>query len=122
MGWGDIWGAIEGAMSSGIDDVEQFFGAGDTPQQAQQVAGQAAVGAAPSQTKSSWWEKAIMQSMPSIMGAAMKPKSAGRSAPVAPGGHGVQASGGTAMQPFQEVAKLADDNPLANIHQWSNLF
>lgn len=122
MGWGDIWGEVEGAMSSGVDDVEKFFGVGDTPQQAQQVAGQAAAAAPAAQTKSSWWEKAIKQSMPTIMGAAMKPQGVEPRAPVAPGGHGVQASGGTAMQPFQEVTKLADDNPLANIHQWSNLF
>ncbi|ASG63944.1 hypothetical protein CEW81_18320 [Kluyvera genomosp. 3] len=55
-------------------------------------------------------------------GAALKPKGGGARAPVAPGGHGVSANGGTAMQPFQQVTKMADDNPLANIHQWSNLF
>lgn len=136
MGWGDMWQTVEGAMSSGVDDVEQFFGDGDTVQQAGQVAaqtvpdtpamtGQGMTAANPQQagmTKSSWWEKGIQQMMPSIMGAALRPKNTGVNAPVAPGGHGVQASGGTAMQPFQEVTKMADDNPLANIHQWSNLF
>lgn len=72
-------------------------------------------------TNSAWWEKGIQQMMPAIMGATLRPKQQ-RQAPVAPGGHGVQASGGTAMQPFQEVTKMADDNPLAGIHQWSNLF
>ena len=145
MGWGDMWQAVEGAMSSGVNDVGRFFGVGDTAQQAGQVAagtvpdtpamtGQGMTASNPQaagltasnpqaagMTKSSWWEKGIEQMMPAIMGATLRPKQQ-RQAPVAPGGHGITASGSTAMQPFQEVTKMADDNPLAGIHQWSNLF
>lgn len=70
---------------------------------------------------SSWWEKGIEKAMPSIMGAAMRPQRQ-QNAPVSPSGHGVTANAATAMQPFQEVTKLASDNPLENLHQWSNLF
>lgn len=135
MGWGDMWQAVEGAMSSGVNDVEQFFGVGDTAQQAGQVAagtvpdtpamtGQGMTAENPKQaglTKSSWWEKGIKQMMPAIMGAALKPKGV-TTTPVAPGGHGVSASASTAMQPFKEVNQMANTNPLKNIHQWSNLF
>lgn len=127
-------------MSSGIDDVEQYFSAGDTPQQAQQVAadtvnqipnmtngdatkgapGQVG-GAGAAKTKPSWWEKAITGSMPAIMGAAMKQKPQIH-APMASAGHGVQANTQGIMAPFQEVERMADNNPLSNIHQWSNLF
>jgi hypothetical protein len=141
MGWGDLWSGVEGAMSSGVDSVEQFMGMGDTPAQAQQAVngtvpltpGQSGVGMSaesPAQAglsnqaagaASNWWEKAVQGMMPTIMGAAMRPHNS-PIAPVAPGGHAVQASGGTAMQPFEEVTKMASNNPLANIHQWSNLF
>lgn len=109
MGWisaiGDIAG---GAMKDlGMDDIfNTATSAGDAA---------AAAGGG------SWWEKGIEKAMPSIMGAAMRPKGQGYS-PVAPSGHGVTANAATAMQPFQEVTKLADNNPLAGIHQWSNLF
>lgn len=70
---------------------------------------------------SNWWEKGIEKAMPSIMGAAMKPQGVAH-APVAPGGHGVQANTSGIMKPFDEVRSMASDNPLDNIHQWSNLF
>lgn len=70
---------------------------------------------------SNWWEKGIEKAMPSIMGAAMKPQG-GAHAPVAPSGHGVQANTSGIMKPFDEVRSMAEDNPLDNIHQWSNLF
>ncbi|WP_436324401.1 hypothetical protein [Enterobacter cloacae] len=72
-------------------------------------------------SNSAWWEKGIEKAMPSIMGAAMRPK-AQHMSPVAPSGHGVTANPAPAMQPFQEVDKLANEDPLQNLHQWSNLF
>ncbi|MBF4178902.1 hypothetical protein [Lelliottia nimipressuralis] len=70
---------------------------------------------------SNWWEKGIEKMMPSIMGAAMRPKPQ-QHAMAAPGGHGVQANTSGVMKPFDEVREMADDNPLSGIHQWSNLF
>lgn len=107
MGWFDI-------AAGALEDI----GIGDGVTGGNAVTD--AVGAAGGGS-SSWWEKGIEQMMPSIMGAAMKPKMQ-QHAPVAPGGHGVQVNTSGMMKPFDEVRSMADDNPLAGIHQWSNLF
>jgi len=120
MGWMSAFSEIGDLVGEGVDAVEGWFSGGNgdvvpaTPGMKGQDISAAAGGG-------SWWEKGIEKAMPSIMGAAMRPKGQGHS-PVAPSGHGVTANAATAMQPFQEVTKLADDNPLAGIHQWSNLF
>lgn len=115
MGWA---GAFLGeGIESDLNSFTEGVGLGDVSEVASTKSTNALGGA----SGSNWWEKGIKQMMPAIMGASLKPKQQ-LHAPVSPGGHGIQASGGTAMQPFQEVTKMADDNPLSNIHQWSNLF
>lgn len=67
-----------------------------------------------------WATKAIEPVMTSLTQAALRP----RRDPVAPAaaGHGVNASAGGAMKPFQEVEKMANDDPLNGLNQWSHLF
>ena len=117
MGWlGSILG--EG-VESAANSISEGFGFGDVSQVATTMSDNGLEAKAAG--KSSWWEKGIEKAMPSIMGAAMMPKRQ-QNAPVAPGGHAVQANPAPAMQPFQEVDKLANEDPLQNLHQWSNLF
>lgn len=66
-----------------------------------------------------WAVKAIEPVMASLTQAALRPQHN----PIAPaGGHGVSASGAGAMKPFQEIEKMAGDNPLDGLNQWSHLF
>lgn len=105
-----FWGSV-GQVGAGLmEDIG--LGDGATGGTAAEVAGGAA---------SNWWEKGISQMMPSIMGAAMRPKAQQHATTGAPG-HGVQVNTGGMMKPFDEVRSMADDNPLSGIHQWSNLF
>ena len=121
------WGAIADIGSEAIDGVESMFGGDDGVPLTPGQGGGGMTAANPKQAGlssaggSSWWEKAVEKMMPSIMGAAMKPQVQQR-APVSPSGHGVQASTSGIMKPFDEIRSMADDNPLENIHQWSNLF
>ncbi|MDK9586734.1 hypothetical protein [Lelliottia wanjuensis] len=66
-----------------------------------------------------WATKAIGPVLMSLTQAALRPQHN----PIAPaGGHGVSASAAGAMKPFQEVEKMAGDNPLDGLNQWSHLF
>lgn len=105
-----FWGSVAQVGAGLMEDIG--LGDGMTGGKAAEAVGGAA---------SNWWEKGITQMMPSIMGAAMRPKPQ-QHAPVAPSGHGVQVNTSGMMKPFDEVQKMADDNPLSGIHQWSNLF
>lgn len=111
MGWASAFLGedVEGALNS----MSEGFGFGDVSEVA------STKGSSPDGT--SWWEKGVKQMMPSIMGAAMKPKPQ-QHAPVAPSGHGVQVNTSGIMKPFDEVQQMANDNPLSGIHQWSNTF
>ena len=115
MGWANFFvDGCEGALNSATESI----GLGDASEVKTTLSSNsidAASGA------SGWWEKGIQQMMPSIMGAAMKPKPQ-QHATAAPGGHGVQVNTSGMMKPFDEVRSMADDNPLSGIHQWSNLF
>ena len=116
MGWADFFGD---SFESGLNSMSEGLGLGDVS--AVNVT-QSQNGIDSSSGGSSWWEKGIEKAMPSIMGAAMKPKGIEPRAPAAPGGHAIQPNTSGIMKPFDEIRSMADDNPLENIHQWSNLF
>lgn len=116
MGWASFFGTD---FESDLNSLTEGLGFGDASQVDTTLSSngvEAATGG------SSWWEKGIEKAMPSIMGAAMKPKGMEPRAPAAPGGHAIQPNTSGIMKPFDEIRSMADDNPLENIHQWSNLF
>lgn len=140
-----IWSELSSMMATGADAVEGLFGMGDTAGQATTVAHSdpglsaglsaeeiggldadaaqpgAAEQALSAEDADSWVGDALKPAMQGILGAAMRPHAQAHAAPATPG-HGINASGGSAMEPFKQVLSMADDNPLANLHQWSNLF
>ena len=131
MGWADFFGdSFESGLNSapsvvsGSDAVPLTPAQGGGGMQAENAmqAGLSAQDGLSVSSSSNWWEKAIEKAMPSIMGAAMKPKGMEPRAPAAPGGHAIQPNTSGIMKPFDEIRSMADDNPLENIHQWSNLF
>ncbi|WP_310606716.1 hypothetical protein [Buttiauxella brennerae] len=70
--------------------------------------------------KNSWTGKILAPAMQQIMGTAMKPQVAPRSAA---GGHGVQANAATAAKVPETILKMATTGePLANIQSFSRLF
>lgn len=75
---------------------------------------------APSADPNAWVGRVLGPAMKQIMGTAMRPKPR---APMGGGGHGVNASGGTAAKVPDTIMKMATlDEPLANIHQFAGLF
>lgn len=136
MSWSDLF-------DSAADTVEGWFGGGDgeavpevvanqelssyKPQQSQLSAADVAdidggAKAPPvAKASSNWWEKPLKQIMPQLVGASLKQQPQQR-APVAPSGHGVNASTSGLMKPLDELRSTANNNPLADITKWSNLF
>lgn len=136
-----FWASAGDFVSSGVDTVEGWFGGSsgaDNFQQPDYTAMEevafgsgkeaekelnaiGAAGALNSGHENAWLGKVLGPAMQSIMGTAMKPKSTMR-APLGGGGHGVNASGGTAAKVPDTIMKLASDDPLSNIQQFSRLF
>jgi hypothetical protein len=85
------------------------------------ASGKAVNPAAAGVTDKSWATRGLSAAMPSIMGMAKGGRSMGGSS-VAPSGKGVSANTNGLMEPFEQVTKMANDNPLGSINQWSNLF
>lgn len=118
------WAGFGG--SSGADNFQQpdysamekaAFGTGKVAEEGLNAIGEA--GALNRGGDDEWLNKILGPAMQSIMGTAMKPK------PRAPmgGGHGVNASGGTAAKVPDTIMKMATlDEPLANIQSFSRLF
>lgn len=141
-----VWDSISSLAAEGVDSVETLMGMGDKPQQiaatantvAQDVGGydmpaanggvmtvgsNAASGLVGSpEDENSWVGDALKGAMPAILGAAMRPKPMQHAAAGGAGGSGISASGNGALAPFNEVTKMADNNPLDDIHSWANLF
>lgn len=141
-----VWDSISSLAAEGVDSVETMMGMGDKPQQiaatantvAMDVGGYDApaanggvmtvgsnavsglVGGA--EDENSWVSDALKPAMTSILGAAMRPKPMQHAVGGAGGAGGISASGNGALAPFNEVTKMAGNNPLDDLHAWANLF
>lgn len=119
-------------MSSAWSDVFSWIGFGDSQESVNIPFNGEVVPPTPGMQKAgvgggdvgghedAWLSKVLGPAMQQIMGTALKPNTA--RAPLG-GGHGVNASGGTAAKVPDTIMKMATlDEPLSNIQSFARLF
>ena len=107
MGWGSFIEAGAEMFSGAADEVAGVFQGG----------ADAVATAAPGD----WWSKGLTAAMPQILG--MTGKKGGNRAPTSTASaKPVNGNASSAMQVPKMIGESANNNPLDNLNQWSNLF
>lgn len=145
-----MWDSISSLASEAMGSVETMLGMGDKPKQIAETSnfaqpdyagmeadafgtgagaeyergtvGESGALKGVAEDENSWVSDALKPAMTSILGAAMRPKPMQHAVGGAGGAGGISASGNGALAPFNEVTKMADNNPLDDLHSWANLF
>ncbi|CAI1768784.1 Uncharacterised protein [Serratia quinivorans] len=128
-----VWSSLSSLAADGMEEVEGLFSSGgaiaaDDPGLAAGLSSDDisqidAMSAAPAaKGKSAGGDDAwVEDALKGVMGQLMRPTPQPRSSPIAPG-HAINANAATVMKPFDEVQKMANDNPLDSLNKWAGMF